>query len=96
MCPTALTVPVSCRCCLEAGDSSEDRFLYWGGTSGRAEAVRWGRWKAVRETPDRPLELFDLSSDIGEERDVAAENEEVVGEILAYLESAVTALPASE
>lgn len=81
---------------LETGASSEDRFLYWGGTAGRAEAVRWGRWKAVREAPDRPLELFDLSSDIGEERDVSAEHEEIVGEILAYLESAVTELPASE
>lgn len=81
---------------LETGASSEDRFLYWGGTTGRAEAVRWGRWKAVREAPDRPLELFDLSSDIGEERDVSAEHEEIVGEILAYLESAVTELPVSE
>jgi len=81
---------------LETGASSEDRFLYWGGTAGRAEAVRWGRWKAVREAPDRPLELFDLSSDIGEERDVSAEHEEIVGKILAYFESAVTELPASE
>ena len=81
---------------LETGISAEDRFLYWGGTPGRAEAVRWGQWKAVREGPDRPLELFDLSSDIGEERDVSAEHEEVVGEILAYLESAVTELPASD
>ena len=81
---------------LETGVSSEDRFLYWGGTTGRAEAVRWGRWKAVREALDRPLELFDLASDIGEERDVSAEHGEIVREILAYLESAVTELPASE
>lgn len=81
---------------LETGVSGEDRFLYWGGTPGRAEAVRWGRWKAVREGPDRPLELFDLSSDSGEERDVAAEHEGIVGEILAYLASAVTELPASD
>lgn len=81
---------------LETGVSGEDRFLYWGGTPGRAEAVRWGRWKAVRESPDRPLELFDLSSDIGEERDVSAEHEGIVGEILAYLASAVTELPVSD
>ncbi len=81
---------------LETGTSGDDRFLYWGGTPGRAEAVRWGRWKAVREGPDRPLELFDLSSDIGEERDVSAEHEEIVGKILAYLASAVTELPASD
>lgn len=81
---------------LGTGASSEDRFLYWGGTRGRAEAVRWGRWKAVREATDQPLELFDLSDDIGEEHDVSAENEEIVGEILQYLESAVTELPTSE
>lgn len=81
---------------LETGLSGEDRFLYWGGTAGRAEAVRWGRWKAVRESPDQPLELFDLSSDTGEERDVSAEHEEIVGEILAYLASAVTELPVSD
>ncbi|MDE0623266.1 MAG: arylsulfatase [Bryobacterales bacterium] len=81
---------------LETGASGEDRFLYWGGTTGRAEAVRWGTWKAVREAPDQPLELFDLSSDIGEQRDVSAEHAEIVGEILAYLQSAVTELPASE
>lgn len=81
---------------LETGISAGDRFLYWGGTPGRAEAVRWGQWKAVREGPDRPLELFDLSSDIGEELDLSAEHGEIVGEILAYLESAVTELPASD
>lgn len=80
----------------ETDISAEDRFLYWGGTPGRAEAVRWGQWKAVREGPDQPLELFDLSSDIGEKRDVSAEHEEIVGEILGYLESAVTELPAGD
>ncbi len=72
---------------------AEDRFLYWGGTPGGAEAVRWGRWKAVREGPDRPLELFDLTKDIGEEVDIAADNSAVVEQILAYLNSAVTVLP---
>lgn len=81
---------------LAADVPAEDRFMYWGGTPGRAEAVRWGRWKALRESPDRPLELFDLSSDISEEQNVAAEHPEIVDEFLAYLNSAVTELPASE
>jgi len=81
---------------LGADTPGEDRFMYWGGTPGRAEAVRWGRWKAVREGPEQPLELFDLATDIGEESDVTAEHPEIVGEILAYMESAVTELPASE
>lgn len=67
-----------------------DRFLYWGGTPGNAEAVRWGKWKAVREGPDKPLELFNLETDIGEEHDVAADNPEVAGKIEAYLKTAVT------
>lgn len=73
-----------------------DRFLYWGGTPGRAEAIRWGNWKAVREAGDRPLELFNLASDIGETSDVAAENPEHVARILEYLNSALRELPATE
>ena len=69
-----------------------DRFLYWGGTPGNAEAVRWGRWKAVRESPDAPLELFDLELDLGEETDRAADNTQVVSAILEFLDSAVTPL----
>lgn len=75
---------------------SVDRFLYWGGTMGRAEAVRWGKWKAVREGPDKQLELFDLSTDIGEERDVAPENAAVVETIRRYMEGAVTELTSTD
>ena len=81
---------------LEADTPGKERFMYWGGTPGRAEAVRWGRWKAVREGPEQPLELFDLASDVGEESDVASEHPEIAAEILAYMESAVDELPASE
>ncbi len=69
-----------------------DRFLYWGGTAGNAEAVRWGKWKAVREGPEEPIELFDLTIDPGEENNVAAENQAVVDVIRQYLDQAVTSL----
>ncbi len=72
----------------------EDRFMYWGGTRGNAEAVRLGRWKAVREGPDQPLELFDLMTDAGEQHDVAGDNPEVVQGILAFMAGAVSDLPA--
>ena len=73
-----------------------ERFLYWGGTPGRAEAVRWGKWKAVREGTDEAFELFDLSADIGEKTNVAADNPKVVGAILDYLDGAMTAMPATD
>ena len=75
---------------------ADERFLYWGGTPGRAEAVRWGKWKAVREGPDDPLELFDLSADLGEETNVAADNPAVVRAILNYIDAAVTVLPTTD
>jgi arylsulfatase A-like enzyme len=58
-------------------------FMYWelpryDGASGtfRNEApmaaARMGKWKAVRPKPDAAIELYDLSKDIGETRDLAA------------------------
>ena len=73
-----------------------ERFLYWGGTPGNAEAVRWGRWKAVREGPEESLELFDLQKDPEEAADVASEHPEVVARISEYLATAVTELPKPE
>jgi arylsulfatase A-like enzyme len=40
-------------------------------------AVRDGDWKLIR-LPDRPAELFNLANDIGETRNLASENPEVV------------------
>ncbi len=72
------------------------RFLYWDRVFGwrggppRSQAVRFGNWKAVRLRPHLPLELYDLSQDLGETRDVAAQNPAVVRQIEAYLSTAVT------
>ncbi|VGO20401.1 sulfatase-like hydrolase/transferase [Pontiella sulfatireligans] len=43
-------------------------------------AIRDGDWKLLRY-PDRPAELFNLSEDIGEQNDLAAENPEIVKEL---------------
>ncbi|MET9399002.1 sulfatase-like hydrolase/transferase [Kitasatospora sp. NPDC002965] len=59
-----------------------------------AEAVRKGDWKAVRFAPvrDRTLpdtqwqvELYDLASDLGEQRDVAGLNPSVVTDLVALM-----------
>ncbi|MCW5964937.1 MAG: arylsulfatase [Bryobacterales bacterium] len=34
-------------------------------------AVRKGKWKLVRPSPEAPLELYDLSTDVGEQRNLA-------------------------
>jgi arylsulfatase A-like enzyme len=62
-------------------------FLYWETTRrGKlAQAVRAGNWKAIRQQPGAPLELYDLSADLGETKDRAAEQPEVVARIERYL-----------
>jgi hypothetical protein len=49
-----------------------------------------GDWKAVRLQAGAPLELYNLSTDLGEKQDVAAQNPEVVARIENYLRTART------
>jgi len=56
-----------------------ERPLYWEfHEGGFQQAARKGDWKAVRRAHDRPLELFNLADDLGEEDNVAAEHPERV------------------
>jgi arylsulfatase A len=66
-------------------------FLYWEfHERGFQQAVRMGEWKAVRLKKDAPLELYNLASDPGEQRDVAAGNPKIVARIEEYLKTART------
>jgi arylsulfatase A-like enzyme len=66
-------------------------FFYWEfHERGFQQAVRMGRWKAVRLKPGEPLELYDLDADPREERNVAAVNRDVVAQIETYLRTART------
>jgi len=78
-----------------AGSTPHDdspRFLYWelGGEPPRTQAVRWGKWKAVRPRANAPLELYDLSADESESNNCAAEFPDVMERIEAYLKTART------
>jgi arylsulfatase A-like enzyme len=68
-----------------------NEFLYWEfHERGFQQAVRMGSWKAVRLKKDAPLELYDLTKDTAEERNVAGANPEVIARIEAYLKTART------
>ncbi|MGB2717538.1 MAG: arylsulfatase [Vicinamibacterales bacterium] len=66
-------------------------YLYWEfHERGFQQAVRMGKWKAVRLKPAAPLELYDLDADLKEEHDIAASHADVVAKIEAYLKTART------
>jgi arylsulfatase A-like enzyme len=72
-----------------------DRFLYWEFDKDglQKQAVRWRNWKAVKAPHTKPLELFDLSSDIGEEHDVAAVHPDIVAKFNKYIRTARSNTP---
>jgi arylsulfatase A-like enzyme len=69
------------------------KYLYWEFPArGGKQAVRMGKWKGVRENvfknPRAPLQLFDLSQDIGEEHNLAASHPEMVEQLEDLLKEA--------
>jgi arylsulfatase A-like enzyme len=79
---------------LKGGSQPLPEFLYWEfHERGFQQAVRMGRWKAVRLAKDAPIELYDLESDPAEERNVASSQPDVVARIEEYLKTARTESP---
>jgi arylsulfatase A-like enzyme len=58
--------------------------LFWRTGGGQSYAVRSGDWKLVRNRK-QPDELYDLSTDIGEAKDLASARPEVVAKLAAEL-----------
>ena len=67
--------------------------MYWEhhGVCGGQQAVRDGRWKAVRlgtgTTAPAPVQLFDLDADPGEHADVAGQNPAIVARLTGMMRS---------
>jgi len=61
-------------------------FLYWEfHEQGGRIAVRMGEWKGIKQNvmkdPGAPMELYDLSTDLHEDRNVAADHPDIVAKI---------------
>lgn len=75
------------------GNSAQQKthaYLYWEFHEAKtsSQAVRLGNWKAVRQSPTGPLELYDLSQDESETKNIAPENPAVVKKMESILAKA--------
>lgn len=74
------------------GEQKRHSHLYWEfyERGGRLAVIK-GDWKAVRlnvqKDPDAPIELYHLSNDPGEERDVASKHPDIVREMAAIMKA---------
>jgi len=75
---------------LGKGEQVQHEYLLWEyPEKGGQQAIRMGKWKGIRtnlkKNPNAPIQLFDLSKDINETRDLASKYPEVVAKIKAAL-----------
>ncbi|MGB0767370.1 MAG: arylsulfatase [Phycisphaeraceae bacterium] len=80
---------------LGEGNQTKHDYLYWAFYEQRGkQAVRLGKWKGVRLKVDQnknaPIQLFDLSTDLGEQNDIAKDHPGIVAQIQAMMEEAQT------
>ena len=74
----------------------EHEYLYWDYGHVRTaflQGARQGKWKAVRNGLDQPIELYDLEVDLGETKDVSDSHPDVVKRMAAIFEEAYTPSP---
>jgi len=78
-----------------AAKQGAHRYLYWEFHSyGNTQAIRMGDWKAlrlkVRDNPDAPIVLYNLKTDIGETKNIAADHPDIVKKIAPLFREAHT------
>lgn len=63
---------------LIAGEQPVHDYLYWEFRG--KQAARKGDWKAVRQLPEQPIELYNLAEDLAETRDLSADHPDMAEE----------------
>jgi len=80
---------------LLGGKQPQHEYLYWEFyENGGRIAMRMGDWKAVQynitATPKPATELYDLSNDQGETKNIASEHQDIVKKMEALMKSSHT------
>ena len=79
---------------LQGGSAPSRDHFYWELHEGTSlQAVRFGTWKAVRNGPEKPIELYDLSNDASEQNDLAKQKPELIAQAEALMRSSRTDHP---
>jgi arylsulfatase A-like enzyme len=74
---------------LKGGHAPERPYFYWELHEGKPiQAIRFGDWKGVRNGPTAPLELYDLAHDVGETKNLAPANPELVAQAETFMKAA--------
>ena len=74
---------------LKGGAAPRREYFYWELHEGTPlQALRWGDWKAVRNGPSKPIEIYNLKTDVAESRNLATDKPELVGKAEAMMKSA--------
>ncbi|MHB8897309.1 MAG: arylsulfatase [Thermoguttaceae bacterium] len=78
---------------LKGGPAPDRDYFYWElheMSSGSIQAVRWGDWKAVKNGPSQPIEIYDLRADAGEATDLAWSRADLAAKAAELMKSART------
>lgn len=81
---------------LGTGAQMSHEYLYWEFyEQGSRQAVRFGNWKAIRQPMlTGEVELFDLSTDLGESNNLASSHSELVRKAIQFMDDAHVPDPA--
>ena len=75
---------------LRGGPAPARDYFYWElhETNKPLQAVRFGNWKAVRNGPGQALELYDLTTDLAESKNLAAAKPDLVARAESLMKTA--------